>query len=134
LFESVLPPELLRLPVELERVDAPLDDPAFFAPFEPFFDPRIGRPFDADGDLPAADVPEVPVPAGLREPVSGGVGLDHVAAVLPDPSFDSPGSASRSRNILTARSRNSSSPFGADTITVPPARISTLREFQDGPV
>jgi transposase, IS5 family len=44
LFESALPEELLRLPAELERVDALLDDPAFFAPFVPFFDPRIGRP------------------------------------------------------------------------------------------
>ena len=44
LFESVLPEELLRLPEELGRVDGLLDDPAFFAPFVPFFDPRIGRP------------------------------------------------------------------------------------------
>jgi IS5 family transposase len=44
LFESVLPQELLRLPAELERVDGLLDDPAFFAPFVPYFDPRIGRP------------------------------------------------------------------------------------------
>jgi IS5 family transposase len=44
LFESVLPPEVLRLPVELERVDVLLDDPVFFAPFVAFFDPRIGRP------------------------------------------------------------------------------------------
>jgi transposase, IS5 family len=44
LFEAVLPEELLRLPVELERVDRLLDDPAFFAPFVPFFDPRLGRP------------------------------------------------------------------------------------------
>jgi IS5 family transposase len=34
----------LRLPAELERVDAWLDDERFFAPFVPFFDPRIGRP------------------------------------------------------------------------------------------
>ena len=33
LWESLLPPEVLRLPVELARVDALLDDPAFFAPF-----------------------------------------------------------------------------------------------------
>jgi hypothetical protein len=32
------------LPEELARVDALLDDPVFFAPFTPFFDPRIGRP------------------------------------------------------------------------------------------
>lgn len=44
LFESVLPPELLRLPEELGRVDVLLDDPAFFEPFVPFFDPRMGRP------------------------------------------------------------------------------------------
>jgi IS5 family transposase len=44
LFESVLPAELLRLPVELGRIDALLDDPTFFEPFVPFFDPRLGRP------------------------------------------------------------------------------------------
>ena len=44
LFESVLPELVLRLPGELARVDGLLDDPAFFAPFVPFFDPRIGRP------------------------------------------------------------------------------------------
>jgi len=43
-WESLLPPEVLRLPEELARVDALLDDPAFFAPFAPFFDPVIGRP------------------------------------------------------------------------------------------
>jgi transposase, IS5 family len=35
---------VLRLPEELARVDALLDDPVFFAPFTPFFDPRLGRP------------------------------------------------------------------------------------------
>src|SRR3954469_3673680 len=44
LWEAVLPDEVLRLPEELARVDALVDDPAFFAPFVPFFDPRIGRP------------------------------------------------------------------------------------------
>src|SRR4051812_5406716 len=44
LFESVLPVELLRLPNELARVDALLDDAVFFTPFVAFFDPRIGRP------------------------------------------------------------------------------------------
>ena len=44
LWESVLPEEVRRLPDELARVDVLLDDPAFFAPFVPFFDPRMGRP------------------------------------------------------------------------------------------
>ena len=44
LWEAVLPEEVLRLPEELSRVDALLDDSAFFAPFVPFFDPRLGRP------------------------------------------------------------------------------------------
>ncbi|ETW26474.1 hypothetical protein MGAST_18570 [Mycobacterium gastri 'Wayne'] len=43
-WEAVLPPELLKLPDELARVDGLLDDPVFFAPFVGFFDPRIGRP------------------------------------------------------------------------------------------
>lgn len=44
LWEAVLPEEVLRLSEELARVDALLDDPVFFAPFVPFFDPRVGRP------------------------------------------------------------------------------------------
>ena len=42
--EAVLPPALLKLPDELARVDALLDDPVFFTPFVPFFDLRMGRP------------------------------------------------------------------------------------------
>ena len=44
LWDAILPAELLVLPVELARVDALLDDPAFFAPFAAHFDARIGRP------------------------------------------------------------------------------------------
>lgn len=44
LWESLLPAEVLRLPDELARVDALLDDPLFFAPFAPCFHPVIGRP------------------------------------------------------------------------------------------
>src|SRR6266700_6904675 len=44
LWESQLPAEVLRLPQELARVDALLDDPAFFAPFAPYFHPVPGRP------------------------------------------------------------------------------------------
>src|SRR4051794_11655696 len=43
-WEAALPVEVVRLPEELARVDALLDDPVFFAPFIPFFDPKIGRP------------------------------------------------------------------------------------------
>jgi transposase, IS5 family len=43
-WETMLPAELLRLPEELARVDALLDDPAFFAPFAPHFHPVPGRP------------------------------------------------------------------------------------------
>ena len=44
LWEAILPEELRRLPEELARVDGLLEDPVFFTPFMPFFDPRIGRP------------------------------------------------------------------------------------------
>ena len=44
LWESILPPEVLRLPEELARVDTLLDDPVFFSPFASFFDPQVGRP------------------------------------------------------------------------------------------
>jgi transposase, IS5 family len=43
-WESLLPPELLRVPQELARVDALLDDLVFFAPFAPHFHPVLGRP------------------------------------------------------------------------------------------
>jgi transposase, IS5 family len=43
-WESLLPEEVLRLPRELARVDALLDDPSFFAPFAPHFHPVLGRP------------------------------------------------------------------------------------------
>ncbi len=44
LWESVVPQELLRLPTELARVDALLDDETFFEPFRAYFDPVFGRP------------------------------------------------------------------------------------------
>ena len=36
--------EFLALPPGLEQIDRLLDDPVFFEPFVPFFDPLIGRP------------------------------------------------------------------------------------------
>src|SRR5215207_5733053 len=44
LWEALLPEELRRLPEQLARVDALLDDPVFFTPYVSFFDPRMGRP------------------------------------------------------------------------------------------
>jgi IS5 family transposase len=44
LWEAILPPEFLALPPGLAQIDRLLDDPIFFEPFVPFFDPAIGRP------------------------------------------------------------------------------------------
>jgi transposase, IS5 family len=44
LWEAILPPEFLALPPGLEGIDRLLDDPVFFEPFVPHFDPVIGRP------------------------------------------------------------------------------------------
>jgi IS5 family transposase len=43
-WESIIPAEYLRLPAELARVDALLEDERFFVPFEPCFSPDQGRP------------------------------------------------------------------------------------------
>jgi transposase, IS5 family len=53
-WEASLPPELLRLPPELARVDALLDDPAFFAPFAPHFHPVLGRPVPLQNSIHAS--------------------------------------------------------------------------------
>ena len=70
LFDSELPPELLRLPEEFGRVDALLDDSVFLAPLVPPFDPRVGRLSTPMEIYLAADVPQVPLPAGIRSLVS----------------------------------------------------------------
>src|ERR1039458_357986 len=44
LFESMLPEEFRRLPPGRSAVDRLLDDPVFFEPFVPHFEPRYGRP------------------------------------------------------------------------------------------
>ena len=44
LWESVIPECLMALPGDLAQIDELLDDPRFFEPFRPFFDPVIGRP------------------------------------------------------------------------------------------
>jgi hypothetical protein len=44
LWELLLPEEARRLPAELVRVDAYLDDERFIAPWRALFDRRLGRP------------------------------------------------------------------------------------------
>jgi transposase, IS5 family len=44
LWELLLPEEAKRLPAELARVDAYLDDECFIAPWRALFDQRLGRP------------------------------------------------------------------------------------------
>jgi len=44
LWETLLPDEFRRLPPGLSAIDRLLDDPVFFEPFVPYFDPCYGRP------------------------------------------------------------------------------------------
>ena len=83
----MLPEELLRLPEELARVDALLDDPAFFAPFVPFFDPRMGRPSTPMETYLRLMFLKFRYRLGYESAVPGGVRFDHLAAVLPDPAW-----------------------------------------------
>ena len=59
------------LPKELAAVDELLDDPAFFEPSERTF-AAARTPVDPDRDLSADDVPQAPLPAGVRDVVPGG--------------------------------------------------------------
>ena len=76
--------EPLALPAELSRVDALLDDTAFFAPFAPYFDARIGRP-----SIPMETYLQLPLKFRYRlgyESLCREVAdLDLLAAVLPHP-------------------------------------------------
>jgi IS5 family transposase len=44
IWELLLPEEAKRLPAELAKIDAYLDDEGFTAPWRPLFDRRLGRP------------------------------------------------------------------------------------------
>ena len=44
IWELLLPEEAKRLPAELVRIDAYLDDERFIAPWRRLFDRRLGRP------------------------------------------------------------------------------------------
>jgi transposase, IS5 family len=43
-WDEVLPEQARRLPDELARIDAYLDDERFVAPWRSLFDQRLGRP------------------------------------------------------------------------------------------
>jgi hypothetical protein len=59
LLESLLPAEVLRLPEELARVDALLDDPAFFAPFAAYLGgPAVSAVRKRRGLPPGGCLPE----------------------------------------------------------------------------
>ena len=44
LWDAILPEQCLGLPTGLASVDELLNDPVFYVPFVPFFDPDRGRP------------------------------------------------------------------------------------------
>src|SRR5215203_2696983 len=84
LWEAILPDELRRLPVELARVDALLDDPVFFAPFVSFFDPGMGRPSTPMETYLRLMFLKFRYRLGFESLCREVFGLDHLAAVLPD--------------------------------------------------
>lgn len=68
---------------------------------------------DPDGDLFAVEVLEVSLTAGLREPVPGGLGLDHLADVLPDPAGGAGLAPARcAPGCATVPARRASAPSG----------------------
>jgi hypothetical protein len=62
IWELLLPEEAKRLPTELARVDAYLDDERFIAPWRGLFSARLGRP-RCRSTPAAAAVPQAPLRA-----------------------------------------------------------------------
>ncbi len=60
--DSILPVDAPVMSAELTRVDSLFDDPVFFAPFVPCFDPRYGRPSIPMETYLRFTVSEVPPP------------------------------------------------------------------------
>ena len=83
LWESVLPEICLRLPAELERVDAWLDDDRFFAPFVSHFSARISRPTIPMETYLRLMFLKHRYRLGYETLCAEGVRLDLMAAVLP---------------------------------------------------
>src|ERR1035437_5826354 len=85
LWEAILPEMCLGMPAELEAVDCLLDDPAFFEPFRVHFDPLLGRPSVPIETYLRLMFLKYRYPARLRTVVQGGLRLDLLAPLLPDP-------------------------------------------------
>lgn len=83
LWESVLPPRAVVMPTELAQVDELLDDPVFFEPFRPFFNPCRGRRSIPMETFTRLTYPEVPLPARLRGPLPAGDRLGELVPFLP---------------------------------------------------
>ena len=62
-----------------------LDDPAFFAPFVPFFDPRMGRPSTPMETYLRLMFLKFRYRLGYESLCREVARFDHLAAVLPDP-------------------------------------------------
>src|SRR5688500_8052891 len=84
LWDAILPEETTPAAGRAGPGRRPVGRPGVLRPVRAVLRPTAGSAVDANGNLPAADVLEVPVRAGVRVVVPGGVGLDHLASVLPD--------------------------------------------------
>ena len=70
IWDALLPEEAKRLPVELVKVDAYLDDERFLAPWRALFSARLGRPsVPVETLLRAADALERRIP--IQRPDAG---------------------------------------------------------------
>lgn len=72
LWDAVLAPEMVRLPDELARIDAYLDDERFIAPWRGMFDARLGRGVGAGRYAVATAVSRAPLPVRIRDAVPWG--------------------------------------------------------------
>ena len=79
IWEALLLKEAKRLPAELAKVDAHLDNEQFIARGRALFSKCLGCP----STPAAAAVSQAPLPARLRDPVPRGRRLDLIAVVLP---------------------------------------------------
>ena len=87
MWELLLPEEAKRLPAELVRIDAYLNDEQFIAPWRKAVRPPAGAAVSSNRHAAAAAVPETPLPAWLREPVPRGqrlIGWRRFCRIGPD--------------------------------------------------